>query len=90
MATQRPGENSENRLMLAIFGRRARAEPGKDRDQPDRIDRDKKRNKREQKFLEIMRLHRHSLSRRAHVRKDAILLYRLQHYTIFVPQLCRL
>ena len=52
-------ENSEHRLMFAIFGRRAGAEPGKDCDQTDWIDRNEKRNKREQKFLEIW-LHRHA------------------------------
>ena len=66
MATQQAGENSEHRLMLAIFGRRARAKPGKDRHQTDRIDRDKKRDKRQQEFLEIW-LHRHAFcTARAH------------------------
>ena len=46
------GENSEKRLTLSMFVRSGRAEPHKNRDQPDRIDRDKDRNEGEQKFFD--------------------------------------
>lgn len=51
------GENSEKGLTLSMFARGGRAEPHKNRDQPDWIDRDEDRNEREQKFLDhgIMR-----------------------------------
>jgi len=46
------GENSEKRLTLSMFARSGRAEPHKNRDQPDRIDRDEDRNKREEEFFD--------------------------------------
>jgi thimet oligopeptidase len=46
------GEDSEERLTLSMFGRGGRAEPHKNSDQPDRIDRDEDRNKREKEFFD--------------------------------------
>ena len=39
--------------MLPVLGRTARPQSDKDGNEPDRIDRDEKRNKGEEKFLEI-------------------------------------
>src|SRR5437868_7483408 len=46
------GENSEKRLTLSMFARSGRAEPHKNSDQPDRINRDEDRNKREEEFFD--------------------------------------
>src|SRR5205807_2072400 len=46
------GENPEKRLPLSIFARSARAEPHENRDEPDRINRDKDRDEGEQKLFE--------------------------------------
>ena len=54
-----PGEDPEHGLMFSILGRSTRPQSREDRDQPDRVDRDKKRDKREQEFIEIL-LHAHA------------------------------
>src|SRR2546427_102954 len=46
------GENSEKRLTLSMFARSGRAKSHKNRDQPDRIDRDEDRNKRQEEFFD--------------------------------------
>ena len=46
------GENSEKCLTLSMFARSGRAKPHKNRNQPDRIDRDEDRNKREEEFFD--------------------------------------
>jgi len=49
---QQTGEQAEKRLMFAMFARRLRPKSYENRDQSDRVDRDKHWNKREQKFLD--------------------------------------
>ncbi len=71
----KPGQDPEHRLMLSIFGRSARPQSREDRNQPDRIDRNKKRDKREKEFFQI-RLHATVFACRVRFRKGAIVLYR--------------
>ena len=61
--------------MLSILGRSTRAQSREDRDQPDRIDCNKERDKREEKFLEIL-MHAMVFACRVRFRKGAIVLYR--------------
>ncbi len=69
--TARPVINASVPSCVPALGHPLAAQPEKNRDEPDRIDRHKKRDKREQEFFEVglhrvaISIARHSLLRKA-------------------------